>query len=121
YFENLIIDSALTLIGSSMDSTVIDGRGMGDFTIIFNASGSIENFNIYGKGHGIGDAVIRNLQFTVNFWEIKNCKINSGNIGIGLVGGVNTSIQAENILMKNLNRGFSLSSEGENYINNCSV
>src|SRR5690554_3318102 len=64
YYENLVIDSILTLIGSSMDSTIIDGRGLVDNTISVYADLIFENFNILGKGNGIGDAVIRNFQAT---------------------------------------------------------
>ncbi len=49
YKENLVINTAISLIGSSMDSTVIDGRGMGTYTITVNKDIGIENFNIYGK------------------------------------------------------------------------
>src|SRR5690606_41203760 len=119
YYENLVIDSILTLTGSSMDSTIIDGRGLVDNTISVYADLIFENFNILGKGNGIGDAVIRNFQAT-NFLEIKNCQISEANIGIGLV---NTSIKAENLLMKNLTRGFSLlSANVYNYnISNCII
>ena len=36
YKENLVINTAISLIGSSMDSTVIDGTGLSDYTVAFN-------------------------------------------------------------------------------------
>jgi hypothetical protein len=50
YKESLIINNAITLLGTSMDSTVIDGRGLSSITISFSASGIIQGFNIIGKG-----------------------------------------------------------------------
>ncbi|MBS4034088.1 MAG: hypothetical protein KGZ85_06460, partial [Ignavibacterium sp.] len=74
YFENLVINTPISLIGLSMDSTIIDGIGQGDRTIIFTTDGSIENFNIYGKGNGIGTCI---YSISSNFPMIlvKNCQI----------------------------------------------
>ena len=118
YYENLIIDSMLTLIGSSMDSTVIDGRGLGDYTIVFNASGSIENFNIYGKGIGAsGTRVIRSMTL-YTLIEIRDCKLSEAGVGVSMVGG---DIIADNLLIKNTTRGFNLFGESDNYISNCII
>ena len=59
YTENLVIDTSIYLIGSSMDSTIIDGTNLGNTTILTNANINLESFNIYGKGDGIGDASVR--------------------------------------------------------------
>jgi hypothetical protein len=40
-------------LGSSMDSTVIDGTGLANFTVDFQADGYIQLFTIKGKGEGI--------------------------------------------------------------------
>src|SRR5690606_15717148 len=40
YYENLVINTPLNLIGSSMDSTVIDGQNMGNRAITFNTIGN---------------------------------------------------------------------------------
>ena len=48
YYETIIVDREIALIGSSMDSTVIDGRGLSQNTTIrYNTNGFIENFHIY--------------------------------------------------------------------------
>jgi hypothetical protein len=81
YYENLVINTQISLIGLSMDSTIIDGRGLGDFTISVYADFIIENFHIYGKGNGIGDSAIRNRQ-SVNLIVISNLRISEARIGI---------------------------------------
>ena len=119
YYENLVINTPISLIGLSMDSTVIDGRGLGDFTISVYAVFIIENFNIMGKGNGIGDAAIRNFQ-ALNLLSIKSCKIQEARIGIGWVSILSTSLfVAENLHLNNLTRGFGISGEGNNYILDC--
>ncbi len=99
YKENLVVNQAIALIGSSMDSTVIDGRGLGDITITVNVLLRIKHFNIYGKGNGTGYA------FNNRAIEIYDCRISETGIGIGCV---NRSISAQNVYMKNLRTGFSL-------------
>ncbi len=115
YKENLIINTAISLIGSSMDSTVIDGRGMGNNTITFNIHGKIENFNIYGYAAGIGTAV---YGITANFptIEIKQCRISETLRGIGCFG-----IIAENLILNNLWGGINTSAQPTSYnkIFNC--
>src|SRR5690554_2376890 len=82
YYENLVINTPISLIGSSMDSTVIDGRGMGDYTVTFKANGSIENFSINGNGEGTTNTEIiwAAIQFT-NI-EVKNCQLSEATGGI---------------------------------------
>ncbi len=120
YKENLIINIEIALIGSSMDSTVIDGRGMGNMTITVNDNLNIENFNIYGKMNNGGDAAIGTLQ-QLNLLKVVNCSISETSIGIGCV---NASLDVKNVYMKNLRTGFSLLSAVNPYeynITNCII
>ena len=114
YKENLVINTAISLIGSSMDSTIIDGRGLSDFTIVYNDSGSIQLFNIYGKSNGTGYGIygLANSPTVI----IKDCKISQTGRGIAVVG-----LNAKNILMKELRSGIinSANPNTENYISNC--
>jgi hypothetical protein len=117
YKENLYISTSISLIGSSMDSTVIDGRGMGNYAIIINAGITIENFNIYGKENGLGGVIFIN---SIHKNIIKNLNINECGHGISCV---EASLIAENIIMKNLTSGFSMaSSQSVIYnISNCVI
>ncbi|HSL89470.1 MAG TPA: hypothetical protein VK870_09220 [Ignavibacteriaceae bacterium] len=115
YYENLVINTSISLIGLSMDSTIIDGRGLGDFTILNNEPLKIENFNIIGKGENTVGT--RCIQF-YNFLEIKNCKIIETELGLGSVG---SDIVAESVLMDKIKGGFSLFGNSNNYISKCIV
>ena len=116
YNENLVINAQISLIGSSMDSTIIDGTGLGNYTIIISSNGSIENFNIYGKGDtSLVSRVIRSTTF-YTLVKVRNCRISDGGVGIGMVGG---DLSANNLYMKKLTRGFNLFGENENNVKNC--
>ena len=117
YKENLVLNTIISLIGSSMDSTVIDGRGMNHYTITFNAQGKIENFNIFGKANGTGTCI---FSITSNFptIEVMNCLISETARGIGALGLI-----ADNIILKNLWGGISTSglTNSNNHISNCVI
>jgi hypothetical protein len=116
YKENLVINTQISLIGSSMDSTVIDGTGLGDITIRFNVSGNIENFNIYGKERYTGGvAAIYSIVGTFPIIEVRNCQISETGVGIAGWGLI-----ADNLLMKNLRSGINIAGNpnSENYIIN---
>ena len=117
YKETLVINTAISLIGSSMDSTVIDGTGLGNYTIstsTYNSNGSIENFNIYGKGENAEIAWVLSLQN--NSFKVKNCQLRQAALGIG----ADADIIAENLILKNLRvRGLSLYGSNNNIVSNC--
>ncbi|HRQ55167.1 MAG TPA: hypothetical protein PL018_12980 [Ignavibacteriaceae bacterium] len=116
YKENLVINTAISLIGSSMDSTVIDGLGLGDYTILNNQPLFIENFRLIGKGENTVGT--RCIQFYGNLY-IKNCQLSEAGLALGSVG---SDIDAENLIMHNLRvRAFSLYGNGYNKIFNCSI
>jgi len=118
YKENLVINTAISLIGSSMDSTVIDGTGLGDYTVVFSAGGIIENFNIYGKSETVlTSRVIRFNNISSNL-IIKNCNLSDAGVGVSMVGG---DVDAQNLLIKNVTRGFNVFGYYKNTITNCTV
>ncbi len=100
YYENLVIDSMLTLIGSSMDSTVIDGRSLENMTIDANTDINIENFIIYGKGIGQQSSiVVRSLGDST---VIKNCRILEALAGIAVAH----SCIIDNVFFQKIEAGF---------------
>ena len=81
YKENLVINTALSLIGSSMDSTVIDGTEMGTSTVRMNQDTQVFNLNVIGAGRDITQsAAIIAFKNT----EIKYCKISNAVVGIAM-------------------------------------
>ncbi|MCC6254730.1 MAG: hypothetical protein IT276_07445, partial [Ignavibacteriaceae bacterium] len=101
YKENLVINTQIFLSGLSMDSTIIDGRGMGQFTIWLNEVATIENFNIYGKGlNTIQTAAITALKY----FELKYCKISEAADGVDLIN----SASVHNLIVTNCLAGLGL-------------
>jgi hypothetical protein len=80
YYESLIVNKYLWLIGSSMDSTVIDGTGLANTTVNFLSDGYINYFAIRGRGEGTTNTrcIWTNLTNVV----IENCKIFNAHTGI---------------------------------------
>ncbi len=117
YKENLIINKEIALIGSSMDSTVIDGRGLRDTTIFTSAICSIENFNIYGKGaYLVSWAVWAN-----DYLALSNCRITKTGVGVVIL---KRSSSVKNILMNELVIGYDagcLSDTCTSYLDNCVI
>ncbi len=93
YKETLVIDSALTLLGSSMDSCIIDGTGLNGIGGGLNDEGktikasnylNIQNFHIKGKGiEPLTDAITAFNDYFVG----KNLRIENAAEGIGTLGG----------------------------------
>ena len=86
YREYLVIHKNISLIGSSMDSTVVDGRNLfylrdRDTTILITAdSVEIKNFDIIGFGKNTSSIVIV-IDFQDNF-ILENCKIHNSYLGV---------------------------------------
>ncbi len=82
YKENLVINTAISLIGSSMDSTVIDGTGLANITVDFQADGGIKLFTVKGKGAGLSNTT--GIGVSLANQKILFCKITNTLVGIGL-------------------------------------
>ncbi|MHC1738858.1 MAG: hypothetical protein AB9882_12710 [Ignavibacteriaceae bacterium] len=75
YKESLIINAAITFIGSSMDSCVIDGRGLDIFTVNAKNNFHISGFKIYGKARTTSvtaGIILTKMQKNMN---VSDCKI----------------------------------------------
>ncbi len=88
YYESLVVDKYLSLIGSSMDSTIIDGTGLANSTVYFEANGYFTNFFIKGKGQGISQSscLLNNLCDVY----VKNCKLINALEGVALAWSSST-------------------------------
>ena len=149
YFENIVIDKSITLIGENKNNTIIDGRTVGN-TIKINADYvTIKNFTIQNSGlifplSGINlssnNNVIENNLINDNYYGItlyfssentinKNIIKNDHNCGIYIINSKNNLI-IENIIKNHIYNGIGVyySSnnniiERNNFINNsfCAV
>ena len=113
YRESLVISPAITLLGSGIDSCIIDGRGLASITIIPNKIFTIENFHIIGKAIEPLTEVIQALD---NYISCKNLWIENAYAGIGVGAATIT-----NCLLYNLHICISTSSDYNNdviYVSN---
>ena len=126
YKEYLRIYKDIALIGSSMDSTVIDGRNLfhiiiRDTTIGIHSNAIIKNFNIIGYGI-ISNTTVVKVEHQDSFF-IENCKLSNANRGISC--GYTKSI-LKNLLIVNVgNTGMGLQSlpfpRDSFYVQNCVI
>ncbi|QQS35592.1 MAG: right-handed parallel beta-helix repeat-containing protein [Ignavibacteriales bacterium] len=95
YVEQITVNTSISLIGMSMDSTIIDGMNAVPYYVVhFPVDGSIENFNVIGNNSA---AVIGIGTFNANI-VIKNCRISNIEYGIDIT--LSTSL-VENCIIKN--------------------
>jgi nitrous oxidase accessory protein NosD len=95
YYESLVVDKYLWLIGSSMDSTVIDGTGLNNTTVGVQTDLNINGFTIIGKERDYSRYIIAcSNSAGIN---LENCKLYKAGICIylGLAPGV-----IDNVIMK---------------------
>ena len=118
YYEALYINKTIHLIGSSMDSTVIDGTGLSEFTVHYTSSGNITNFTLYGKGTTFLSSSVIYSDIMSSDIVVKNCKVSRAGVGIGMPGG---DLVAINIILTELSRGINLFGRIENYVSNCII
>jgi hypothetical protein len=120
YKESPFITKEISLFGSSMDSTIIDGTGLRDTTIYLGSNAYIKNFNIYGKSIGT-DNVYYPAVFANDYLEINNCRISQA--GTGLVILRSSSI-VNNVIMTNVREGYNggcFQGGCTNYLTNCII
>jgi hypothetical protein len=96
YKEFLVINPSIYLFGMSMDSTVIDGRGLGPYyTVRTNADQTISGFKIIGKGFGTDTSYTVISNTTKNIW-VSNCNVSNANDGIFI--GRSSGLIEQNII-----------------------
>ncbi len=115
YKENIVINTAISLIGSSMDSSVIDGRSFATVSVDIQqpgVGGSVENFTITGYGASI---------LTEKVLFVRNCRLTQGQAGISISG---ISARVENSIIEDVSIGSYCSCIADTchiYITNCLI
>lgn len=72
YFENVIVNKSLTLIGESRDATIVDGSGIGNVVKITADNVTLTNLTVMNGGIGSSDCCIL-------LFEVQNCNISQTN------------------------------------------
>jgi parallel beta-helix repeat protein len=112
YYENIVIDKSIKLIGNNKHNTVIDGRGAGNVLKINAENAIIKNFTIRNSGTIFPNAGI-NLSSNYNTIE-ENIIINNL-YGMTLYESSYNKIK-ENLIQENENCGIYLSNSSHNLI-----
>ena len=102
YHESLVVNKYLWLIGSSMDSTVIDGTGLAGITIDGHSNFILNGFNIYGKERN--ELSTTAIAFSGFNPTISNLRISKAGKGIYLG---RSSGKIDNVIVNDCNLGFS--------------
>ncbi len=134
YFENLIVDKSIRLIGEDRNSTIIDAHREGDVIAIHADFVNLKGFKIINSGSGcMGIQLNSNYNYIANNnikyndwgirleWFISNYNIiYRNNISYNSAGlfipSCNNNNISENIIYLNYNYGISLYSSGSNNI-----
>jgi hypothetical protein len=103
YKEFLIINKSIWLLGTSMDSTVINGVNPGDYNIIETTRDfRINNFTLIGKGSGVGQ-YSAGIVTTKNNLYVTSCRILDVDLGLYISS---SSGIIDNCIITNVNLGI---------------
>ena len=111
YKETLLITKAIYLLGTSMDSTIIDGTGLNGIlkpgtAIDIRNNVIVESMTLLGKGNGISSTTTIGLFNSDAVLRVYNCIVGNAYTGIGST----RSIVAENNIVKDVTVGIGGSS-----------
>jgi hypothetical protein len=103
YKEFLLINKSIWLLGTSMDSTIINGKDLGDYnTIETTRDLRINNFTIIGKGFGSG-AKYTGIATTKNNLYVMSCRIQDVDAGLYISS---SSGLIDNCIITNVDAGI---------------
>jgi len=112
YFENIVIDKSVTLIGEDKNNTIIDGRETGN-TIKVNVDNvTIQSFTIQHSGHIFPNS---GINLSSNYNLIENNIIMDNFYGMILYQASWNTIK-DNIIQNDINCGIYLSRSSDNTI-----
>lgn len=111
YYENVIINKALSLAGENCETSIIDGGGIGDVVKISMNNVTVTGFTIInsGQGYAIGNRPYSGIALS----QVKNCnvyrnKLTSNRFGIILFSSSNHNDITGNNITANNHHGVGL-------------
>ncbi|UCE95472.1 MAG: right-handed parallel beta-helix repeat-containing protein [Candidatus Bathyarchaeota archaeon] len=114
YYEHIVVNKSILLVGENMVSTIIDGGGSGDAILIRRTDNvTIQGFTIRNCSHGIS------LEHS-NQDIIRNNKITNTHYGVGLYTSYG-SVISNNIISANSVNGIELYSSSSNLISDNAI
>lgn len=97
YYENLVLNKSITIVGEDRFNTIIDGNGVGDAVFILADNVCIRNFTIKNKGASGTGINIRANQSTIS----ENLIIDNNWSGIEAGSAFRNCTVSENTIMNN--------------------
>ena len=118
YYENLILDKQIKLIGENQNSTVIYGNGIGDVVKVYSDMTTISGFSIKNNGNEpMVDALIK--VFSNENKIIGNIISHSANYTVGIyINKSSNNFIANNTIFENGNEGIFIEDSSYNKIEN---
>jgi len=110
YYENIVVDKSVSLVGEDRDLTTIDGNRTGTVISITAHNVNIRCFTIKGSGTLQSDSGISTHAFSGN--EISHNTITNNNDGIHFEASSDNKI-SDNIISSNNNDGIFLGMSGD--------
>jgi len=102
YFENVLVDKSIQLIGENRDTTVIDGRGIGDVVWLADDEINISGFTIQNGSNSEGTAGGIRLDPSSYSMVFSNIIKNNEKYGVHtLENASSNNIISRNIIMEN--------------------
>lgn len=118
YYENIIVNKSITLIGENKNTTVIDGGRIGDVVNIISDLAAISGFTIQHSEQGVGyDA---GINLASNYSMITNNILSDNDWGAD-VRNSNHNIISDNIIRFNSGGAIHLVFSTDNIISNCNI
>ncbi|UCG68600.1 MAG: right-handed parallel beta-helix repeat-containing protein [Thermoplasmata archaeon] len=119
YFENVVIDKSINLIGENRDTTIIDGGNSEDVVIVHADWVDISGFSVRNSGIGSYPDYYAGIELN----NVAYCKIINNNVshnmkGIFLNSSSNNNITNNIILLNDYDSIGLLSSSNNNILNN---
>ena len=118
YYENVVVDKSINLVGENMDTTVIDGGGIGDVVNIISDLVDIRGFTIQDSEQSTSyDA---GINLASNYSTITNNILSNNNWGAD-VRNSNHNIISDNIIRFNSGGAINLVFSTDNTISKCNI
>ena len=118
YYENIVIDQEISLIGNGTNNTIIDGQANSNVIRVIKNNVTIKGFTVKNSGTGSMDTGIKlnNAQNCL----ISNNNISNNCIGIYISGGSDNKIKSNNMSSNN-RTGIRISYSDNNNISNNNI
>ena len=105
YYENLVVNKTISLVGEDRNTTIINGNNSGYYTILIQVNGvNISGFTIQNSTVGVYVGGNKSINNTI----IKNNIINNNKGGIFLGNFSNNNVISKNIITNNSGEGIRL-------------